>query len=144
NTAPADSDDSLSEIMGMDNEALTTLIVDNPKEFTKLIAEKVKEHAVREAVRQAQEETTKTSAISEFRKVVDSYEKENPDFRRMWDSGEIKRFMNDHPYHGYNAITAHKAITEKARIEAAQAAAEAKALEKAKKTQEGKEGLRTV
>ena len=42
----------------------------------------------------------------------DQYEKDNPDFKQMWDSGEIKKYMADHP--GHNAISAHMMLTKEA------------------------------
>jgi hypothetical protein len=51
----------------------------------------------------------------------EAYEKRNPDFRQMWDSGQIVDFMSKNP--GHNAISAHRMLTEQARIDAAVKAA---------------------
>lgn len=45
------------------------------------------------------------------------YEKDNPDFRPMWDSGEIGRYMDANP--GHNAMSAHMNLTGEKRIDAA-------------------------
>ena len=39
----------------------------------------------------------------------EQYAKDNPDFDKMWDTGEIKQYMDRNP--GHNAISAHMAIT---------------------------------
>jgi hypothetical protein len=54
------------------------------------------------------------------------YEKANPDFKKMWDSGELDTYMKTHP--GHNAISAHKELTEATRIKAAVDAAVEKAI----------------
>jgi hypothetical protein len=45
------------------------------------------------------------------------YEKDNSDFRSMWDSGEIGRYMDANP--GHNAMSAHMNLTSEKRMEAA-------------------------
>ena len=46
-------------------------------------------------------------------KTYDDYAKENPDFDKMWDSGELKIFMDKNP--GHNAISAHIMLTAQAK-----------------------------
>jgi len=57
-----------------------------------------------------------------------TYEDKNPDFRQMWDNGSIQAFMTANP--GHNAISAHMAMTENTRIEAAVAKATKEAEER--------------
>jgi hypothetical protein len=57
-----------------------------------------------------------------------TYEEKNADFRQMWDSGKIQEFMAANP--GHNAISAHMALTETTRIEAAVAKATKEAEER--------------
>lgn len=45
------------------------------------------------------------------------YEKDHADFRPMWESGEIGKFMDANP--GHNAMSAHMIMTSEKRIEAA-------------------------
>jgi len=56
----------------------------------------------------------------------EQYASKNPDFDEMWDSGEIRDFMDKNP--GHNAISAHMAMTTDKRIEAAKQEAVQKAL----------------
>ncbi len=67
--------------------------------------------------RKAAEESHKVTVKGTY----DKYEKDNPDFRTKWDSGELQKFMDENP--GHNAISAHMILTENARIEAAVAKA---------------------
>lgn len=70
-----------------------------------------------EAERKVQTEAQQTS----IRKTFETYEKENPDFRKSWDAGEIQKVMDENP--GIGAIGAHMKMTEKTRLEAAVAKA---------------------
>ncbi|HBF43026.1 MAG TPA: hypothetical protein DDW42_05230 [Desulfobacteraceae bacterium] len=45
----------------------------------------------------------------------EQYAKDNPDFDKMWDTGEIKQYMDRNP--GHNAISAHMAITGAAKTQ---------------------------
>jgi hypothetical protein len=65
-----------------------------------------------------------------------SYAKENPDFEKMWDTGELNAFMQKNP--GHNAISAHMILTEQSRREAAVKNAVAEALEKAETERKAK------
>jgi hypothetical protein len=47
----------------------------------------------------------------------EDYKTKNPDFDPMWKSGELKKFMDDHP--GHNAISAHQLLTMDKRIQEA-------------------------
>lgn len=58
---------------------------------------------------QRNREIQKTTTI---RGTFEQYEKDNPDFKQMWDSGEIKKYMDAHP--GHNAISAHLILTKEA------------------------------
>lgn len=58
--------------------------------------------------RQIQESQKNSSIQGTF----DEYEKGNPDFKTLWDSGEIKKYMDAHP--GHNAISAHMMLTRDA------------------------------
>jgi len=73
-----------------------------------------------------QQEAIKKATIEGMDKTFSEYEKANPDFREMWDSGKIETYMKDHP--GHNAISAHKELTESTRVKATVDAAVAKAI----------------
>lgn len=74
---------------------------------------------------QANEQTEEQKVVKTF----DAYAEKNPDFNKMWDSGEIKTFMDANP--GHNAISAHQTLTEEARTQASVDKAVDAALEKA-------------
>lgn len=55
-------------------------------------------------------------------KTFTDYEKANPDFKPMWDSGEISEHMQANP--GYNAIASHIALKKEAGLKEATEKAE--------------------
>lgn len=63
-----------------------------------------------EKARKAETEQHQTS----IRKTFETYEKENPDFRELWDKGEIQKVMDQNP--GIGAIGAHMKMSIDARI----------------------------
>lgn len=75
-----------------------------------------------EAEKRAEEERQSMTRIEATFK---DYADKNPDFSDMWNSGDIQKFMDDHP--GHNAISAHQMMTYEKRIAEAkeQAAKEA-------------------
>ncbi len=70
----------------------------------------------------------KQSYEQKIQSTYESYAKENPDFDEMWDSGELKEFMDKNP--GHNAISAHILLTAEAKRNAAIEKAVADALKK--------------
>lgn len=86
-------------------------------------------HETRQTLKAEQAQLQKTTSVQQ---TYANFEKENPDFREKWNSGEIQKFMEAHP--GHNAISAHMALTEKSRVESEKAkvdAAVAKAVKEA-------------
>lgn len=61
---------------------------------------------------QSQKQSQEQAVVSTY----EAYAKDNPDFDEMWDSGEIKSYMDKHP--GHNPISAHMAMTADAKAEA--------------------------
>ena len=78
------------------------------------------------------QEAMQKATVDGISKTFGDYEKANPDFKKMWDSGELETYMKDHP--GHNAISAHKDLTEATRVKAATD----KAVEKAIKETEAR------
>lgn len=65
-------------------------------------------------------DTTKEAAKTEreaVRRAYEGYVEKNPDFKDMWEAGEIQEFMRKNP--GHTAMSAHMAMTEETRIEKA-------------------------
>jgi len=73
-----------------------------------------------------EQEAIKKATVEGMDKTFSDYEKANPDFKKMWDSGELETYMKAHP--GHNAISAHKELTEATRVKAAVDDAVAKAI----------------
>ena len=92
---------------------------ENPQEF---LSDLLKSHTndvlaqieQRERVQQQQQRTK--SFEESFSKTVDAYAERHDDFWDMWDSGELKQFMDANP--GHSAISAHAILTEDKRQEA--------------------------
>jgi len=83
------------------------------------------QQGVQAALAKSQESQTEGRIESTYQK----YAQENPDFETMWDSGELRRFMDENP--GHNAISAHQILTSAARTKSAVETAVKEALEKA-------------
>ncbi len=107
---------------------------DDPKGYAANLYRQMEHELERAFVSKAQAARTRAEAAARqeaVRGAFQKYEKENPDFRPMWDSGQIMEFMSKNP--GHNAISAHMALTRQAAVDAAVKAAAEKA---AKETEE--------
>jgi hypothetical protein len=96
-------------------------------------------HETREAIKVEQAEAQRTNSL---KGTYEKYQKDNPDFIGMWNSGELQKFMDENP--GHNAISAHKELTEKARIDAAVAKAVKEATEKVQKDFQAKRNAEVI
>jgi hypothetical protein len=99
---------------------------DDPKGFAenlKIQARYEAEGAVRQEINSRIARETEQGGL---RKTYDTFESKNPDFRPLWDSGEIIKFIEANP--GHNPMSAYQAMTFEKRV--------ADAVEKAKKEAE--------
>lgn len=71
-------------------------------------AANLRKEAAWEARQAIRAETIRNETVSRIEQTFTQYAKENPTFNGMWESGEIERYMNEHP--GHNAISAHMAL----------------------------------
>ncbi len=126
-TEPLPKELPYKDITKMSKEELVEWQEDDPKGYAANLYAQIKYEQKQELARE-QAEQTQTSSI---KKTYETYEKENPDFRKMWDSGKIMEFMNQNP--GHNAISAHMAMTVQARIDAAKTTAAKEAEERVTK-----------
>jgi len=98
--------------------------LENLKAFT--------QHAIQSGINEFKEQFQKQVEQQTYEQKIQStyeaYAKENPDFDEMWDSGELKDFMDKHP--GHNAISAHIMLTAEKRQQEAIEKAVAEALKK--------------
>ena len=85
--------------------------------------------AIEAALARNREESDQKTIETKVEATFEAYAKDNPDFDEMWDSGQIQKYMDANP--GHNAISAHMALTQEKRQEAAIDAAVKKALAEA-------------
>jgi hypothetical protein len=97
----------------LEHDDLVTMLAEDPSGFIGKITSIV-EKSVTERV--AMENAT-NSYNGKIENTINAYADINPDFEKMWDSGEIKSFMNKNP--GHNALSAHMVITMNDKLEQA-------------------------
>jgi len=118
----ADGTADFKDTTAMSAEELREWQEDDPKGFT--------DNLLKQAAHMAQQNMKGTSirdaTVQGIQKTFNDYATENPDFNDKWESGEIEKFMNDHP--GHNAISAHMALTGATSVQAKIDAAVAKAV----------------
>ena len=133
-----------TDITTMEVEKLQEWQMEDPKGYAaNLYAQ------MRYELRREEEQRTGTQRVQQsIAGTFEDYKSKNADFYPMWKSGEIPKFMKDHP--GHNAISAHQMLTMDKRIAdaAGKAAkeAEAKAIanQKAKRSAQVLGGSPTV
>jgi len=102
----------------MTNEQLTEWQEDNPQEYVKNLSQQIRDEVRQEVLGEvtqnleAQREQAEQKAIE---KTYVTYAKDNPDFDGMWDSGELKSYMDENP--GHTAISAHQMLTMEKRLQ---------------------------
>jgi hypothetical protein len=110
---------------GMTAEQIAEWMSEDPKGYHDNLIIQARELAkreVREILKQSETERKRLSQEESIKKTYDAYEKDNPDFKKMWESGEIIKFLDANP--GHNPISAHQVMTAEKRIkEAAEKAA---------------------
>lgn len=99
------------DITKMSKEELLEWFEDDPVGYEANRMAQLK-HETRQSLKNEDAVASRTKTIEQTFK---TYEEKNPDFKTMWDSGEIEKFMADHP--GHNAISAHKELTEEKRMQ---------------------------
>ena len=101
----AEGKPDFKDINTMSAEDIREWQEDDPKGF----ALNVQQQATWEARQALKSEGLRDQTVSGIEKTFSDYAASNPTFNDMWESGEIEKFMNEHP--GHNAISAHMAIT---------------------------------
>jgi len=79
-----------------------------------------------QVLRTRAEEAQRATITHSIEETFTSYAKENQSFDKMWESGEIKKYMDEHP--GHNAISAHMILTKGSEVEERVKAAKAEAI----------------
>jgi len=116
------------DIRTLTDEQVADAMRDNPKAFSDNLYLQIKTEAIRDAMAAIKAETAKEQQDRVLQETYVKFEDNNPDFRPMWNKGEIQKFMESNP--GHNPMSAYQAMTLPARIEAATK----EAVEKARKT----------
>ena len=129
----------------MTKEALLEWQEEDPIGYVRNIAQQVRaetrEDVLAEVTQtlEAQREQAERQAIE---KTYTTYAQKNPDFDDMWDSGELKSFMDDNP--GHTAISAHQMLTMEKRVQEAVETATKDASKKAVSNLKAKQNARVL
>jgi hypothetical protein len=120
----------------MTSEQILDWQTEDPKGYYANILEQAK-HEVAQTMRADLDSRSIEDAVV---KTYEKYAAENPDFDELWDSGELRAFMDKNP--GHNAISAHMALTNekkaKEAIDKAVADAEKRIMDNFKAKRESK------
>ena len=123
----------------MSAEDLAEWMTTDPKGYHDNLVIQAREQAKREvrmALEQSEQRRLQESREASIRRTYEKYEKENPDFKAMWDRGEIQVFLEANP--GHNPISAHQMLTMERRIKEAAEKAAKEAEEKVNKNWQAK------
>jgi hypothetical protein len=125
---PMAGDADAGKVLGMSEEELLDLQATNPAKYHQMLVDSLTKQITDTVSQSVTKATDQRSYEESVGKTFEAYAKEHPDFDDMWDSGDLKRYMDSHP--GHNAISAHMAMTSEARTKAAVDAAVKKATDK--------------
>ncbi len=115
------------DITKLSEEEIAQWQTDDPKGYAANLYAQIL-HEVTETVSRKSVELEQVKSVE---KTFKEYSDANPSFMTMWKSGELKKFMDDHP--GHNAISAHMALTSEAKVKEAVDKAVKEATEKVEK-----------
>lgn len=124
----------------MSAEEIADWMANDPKGYHDNLMIQARELARREAqslLDQSRTATQRELEQAEIKRRYEAYEKDNPEFKKMWDSGEIVKFMESNPGM-YTPISAHKEMTREAREKAIAEAAAKEAEERTNKNWQAK------
>lgn len=100
------------DILDMSDEDLKEKFDENPKALMANLARQVRSEVldeVRTENKSAEEQRTQREQEAAIEKTYSGFAKDNPGFDEMWDSGELKKYMDENP--GHNAISAFYALS---------------------------------
>lgn len=114
------SDKGYVDITTISEDEITEWQARDPKGYAANMLAQAKAEVSRELMSEdakKQAEAEQNRAKEETRKTYETYAEKNPDFKEMWEKGEIQEYMRKHP--GHTAMSAHMEMTESVRIERA-------------------------
>jgi hypothetical protein len=126
------------DITTMDVEKLQEWQMEDPKGYAANLYAQMRYEFRKEEEQRSGTQRVQQSIAGTF----EDYKSKNADFDPMWKSGEIPKFMQDHP--GHNAISAHQMLTMDKRIAAAAAKAAKEAEAKAIANQKAKRSAQVL
>jgi hypothetical protein len=104
------------DLMSLSQEEIHEAFDEDPKNFLADFARSIEKRMLE---KQSEFTTVEQNALLQDRvnATFENFEKHNDGFRAMWDSGELKSFMDENP--GHNAISAFHELTFEKRVQAA-------------------------
>jgi hypothetical protein len=102
------------DITAMSDEELAEQIASDPKGFAANLYSQLKEELTRDVGGKLKDETAKERQERVLKEEYERYEEKNPDFRKLWDTGEIKKYMDAHP--GRTPMSAHMEMTYESKL----------------------------
>jgi len=118
----------------------------DPKGFAANMYAQVKAEAIRETQAALKAEQSAEQSRASIERTYKEFETKNPDFKPLWDSGQIVKFIEANP--GHNPISAYQAMTYDTRmqkaIEEAKAQAAKEAEERVNKNWQAKKTARVL
>lgn len=100
---------NFKDISAMSDDELREWQEEDPKGYASNLAKQI--------AYENQQNLSNTMNENAIRATYASYAKSHPTFGKMWDTGEIQKFMQENP--GHNAISAHQLLTSTKQTQAA-------------------------
>lgn len=97
----------------MTEEELADWQADDPKGYLANLLRQAKAEVTVAIKTEMEQENAVKSQQTKAIEVLDNYAKENPTFDKMWETGDIQKFMRENP--GHTAISAHIILTKETR-----------------------------
>jgi len=99
-------------IADLSEDDIRDMMEDDPKGFYANLLQQARREILQDVTETQKEALTKEQQALRDRQVTDTFEsfaETHSDFNERWDSGELKKFMDEHP--GHNAISAYHELT---------------------------------
>ena len=119
------------DIGALTAEQIAEWQADDPKGFAANLKAQARYEAETSIRNEIDSRTKRESEQGAIKKTYDQFEKDNPEFRKMWDKGDIMEFMEKNP--GHNPISAYREMTIEGTIAEATAKAKKEAEEEVTK-----------
>ncbi len=113
------------DIGAMTEEQIAEWQTDDPKGFAANLKAQARYEAEQAIRTEFESRTRREQEEGGIKKTYETFEEKNPEFRKMWDSGDIMKFMQSNP--GHNPISAYREMTFEKTIKDAVEEAVAKA-----------------